>query len=93
MLRRGKEYYSYKTKDGKEVDFAVKEGLSIIQLIQVCYDIEKLTTKRRELSVLTKAAGETSCDNLLVITWDYENKESLEREDIIYMPLWKWLIK
>ncbi|WP_420267201.1 ATP-binding protein [Candidatus Magnetominusculus dajiuhuensis] len=92
LLRRGREFYSYKTKDGKEIDFAVKEGLNIIQLIQVCYDMGKLTTKKRELSALTKAAQETSCDNLLVITWDYENRESHERADIIYMPLWKWLI-
>jgi len=93
LLRRGKEYYSYKTKDGKEVDFVVKEGLEITQLIQVCYDISQPATKKRELAALAKTARETGCDNLLVITWDYENKETSEHGDIIYMPLGKWLLQ
>jgi uncharacterized protein len=35
LLRRGKEFYCYKTKDGKETDFAVREGLNISRLMQV----------------------------------------------------------
>lgn len=93
LLRCGKEYYSYKTKEGKEVDFAVKEGLKITRLIQVCYDVSQPATKKRELAALTKTARETGCDNLLVITWDHEKKETSEYGDIIYMPLWKWLLQ
>lgn len=92
LLRRGKEFYCYKTKDGKEVDFAVKEGLKIGQLIQICYDIDQYMTKRREINALVKAAYETKCKNLLVITWDYEAKEKSEDKQINYLPLWKWLV-
>ncbi len=92
LLRRGKEFYCYKTKDGKEVDFAVKEGMRIGQLIQICYNIEQYTTKKREINTLLKAAGESRCKNLSVLTWDHEAKEKLEDKQINYLPLWKWLI-
>lgn len=92
LLRRGKEFYCYKTKDGKEVDFAVKEGLKIGQLIQICYDIVQYTTKKREINAIVKAAHETKCESLLVLTWDYEAKEKSDDKQIDYLPLWKWLI-
>lgn len=92
LLRRGKEFYCYKTKDSKEVDFAVKEGLTISQLIQVCYDIDHYMTKKREMNALLKATGEIRCQHHMVITWDYEAKEDFNNRTINYMPLWKWLI-
>lgn len=92
LLRRGKEFYCYKTKDGKEVDFAVKEGLKISQLIQICYDIGQYMTKKRESNSLLKAAHEVKCKNLIVLTWDYEAKEKSDDKQINYLPLWKWLV-
>lgn len=92
LLRRGKEFYCYRTRDGKEVDFAVKEGLKIGQLIQICYDIDQYMTKKREINALIKAAYETKCKSLLVLTWDYEAKEKSDDNQINYLPLWKWLV-
>jgi len=93
LLRRGKEFYYYKTRDGKEVDFAVKEGLKVSQLIQVCHDIDNDKTKKREINALVKVADETGCDNLMVLTWDYEAKEAFGEREIHYLSLWKWLVK
>jgi len=93
LLRRGMEFYYYRARDGKEVDFTVREGLKVSQLIQVCHDIDNDKTKKRETSALVKAADETGCDNLMVLTWDYEAKETLGKREIYYLPLWKWLIK
>ncbi|HJW87436.1 MAG TPA: ATP-binding protein [Candidatus Brocadiaceae bacterium] len=92
LLRRGKEIYSYKTRDGKEVDFAVKEGMRVSQLIQVCYAIDDYKTKKREVNALVKAADETGCDNLMALTWDYVAKETFGKREIHYLPLWKWLV-
>lgn len=91
-MRKGKEFYCYKTKDGKEVDFAVKEGLKIGQLMQICYDVVPCLTKKREITALVKAAHEAKCDNLLILTWDYEEKEKSGAKQITYMTLWKWLV-
>lgn len=92
LLRREKEFFCYKTKDGKEVDFAVKEGLKLSQLIQVCYEVDHYMTKKREAHALLKAAGESKCRSLTVLTWDYEAKEASDKLEIHYQPLWKWLI-
>jgi len=85
--------FYYRSPDGKEVDFVLKEGRKIEQLIQVCYDIENYVTKEREIKGLFKASRELKCNNLLVITWDYEAEETIDNQKIFYQPLWKWLLK
>ena len=85
--------FYYRSPDGKEVDYVLKEGRKIEQLIQVCYDIENYVTKEREIKGLFKASRELKCNNLLVITWDYEAEETIDNQKIFYQPLWKWLLK
>ncbi|HDD46122.1 MAG TPA: FAD-dependent oxidoreductase [Candidatus Aenigmarchaeota archaeon] len=79
-----------------EVDFVVKEGLRIKQLIQVTYASSIDEIEKRELRALLKASKELNCKNLLCITWDYEGIESLKsrglERKIRFVPLWKWLL-
>jgi len=92
LKRRGKEVYYWKDYQQREVDFVIKEGVKVKELIQVCYDIEDFTTKERELKALVKASKELKCKNLKVITWDYEDKEEFKNRKIEFTPLWKWLL-
>lgn len=92
LLRREEEFYYYKTRDGKEVDFAIKEGLTIAQLVQVCYEISDKTTRNREINSLIKVAKETGCNNLMILTWDFEGNETIKGKDIVFLPIWKWLL-
>ena len=92
LKRRGKEVYYWKDYQQREVDFVVKDGLNVKELIQVCYDIEDFTTKERELKALVKASKELKCKNLKVITWDYEAKEEFKNKRIEFIPLWRWLL-
>ncbi len=85
--------FYYKTTDGKEVDLVIRKGEKITQLIQVCYNIQDYQTKQRELKSLYKASQELNCNNLLVITWDYEGKEKFKDKTIKFIPLWKWLLQ
>jgi predicted AAA+ superfamily ATPase len=85
------EIYYY--KNGIEVDFLIKEKLEIKQLVQVCYDIEDPDTKEREIKALLKASMELKCTDLLMITWDREEEERIGDKNVIYLPLWKWLLK
>lgn len=89
------EVYYWQDYSGKEVDFVLKEGPEIKQLIQVCYDIENHDTKTRELKSLIKAGKEIRAknSNLLVITSAYEGEESFENKTINFIPLWKWLLQ
>ena len=96
-LMRGKsllqqEVY-YWQKDSYEVDFVIKKGQRISQLIQVSYNIEDYDTKKRETKSLLKASQELRCDDLLVITEDYEGEEKIEEKTLKFIPLWKWLLE
>lgn len=86
------DFYYYKDYSQNEVDFVVKDGLKVSQLIQVCYNIENPDTKERELKALVKASRELTCDDLVIITWDYEANEVFKSKNISYIPLWKWLL-
>ncbi|MCK4761185.1 MAG: ATP-binding protein [Candidatus Aminicenantes bacterium] len=90
------ECFYYNTKQGYEVDFVIKKGLEITQLIQVCYNVEKQNTKNREVRALLHASVELKCNRLTVITADHENIEDSEwqgiKGKIEFVPLWKWLL-
>lgn len=76
-----------------EVDFVVKEGRKIKELIQVCYDTGNYDTKKREVSALVKSGKELKCRKLAVITDDYEAEETIDGRKIKFIPLWKWLLE
>ncbi len=84
--------YFYKSKEGYEVDFVIKEGARIKHLIQVTYASARDEIDRREIKALLKAGRELKCKNLLVITWDYEDEEKINNKKIKFVPLWKWLL-
>lgn len=86
------EVYYWKDFHGREVDFVVKEGTRIKQLIQVCYGMENLDAKQRETKALLKASKELKCSRLLIITEDMEGEEEAKGKTIGYIPLWKWLL-
>ena len=48
-----------------------------IEDFQVCYDIENVKAKEREVRALLKASKELKCKNLFVITEDKESYEEV----------------
>jgi predicted AAA+ superfamily ATPase len=76
-----------------EVDFIVKSGLEIKELIQVTYASSRDEIDVREIKSLVKVGELLKCKNLLIITWDYEDKLKLDNNIINFTPMWKWLIK
>ena len=90
-------FYYWKNSQKEEVDFVIKEGIKIKQLIQVCYNLNNIEAKNREVRALLKAGKELNCKNLLVITFDKESEEETEwfgiTSKIKFIPLWKWLLE
>ncbi|MGB9760401.1 MAG: ATP-binding protein, partial [Thermoproteota archaeon] len=82
----------YGKRDGNEVDFVVREGMEVKRLIQVTYASSKEEIEKREVKSLIKASEELRCNELLVITWDYEGDLEAENRRIKCLPLWKWLL-
>ena len=91
------KFYYWKNQQQEEVDFVVKEGIKVKQLIQVCFSIKELETKNREIRALIKAGKELKCNNLLIITEDTEKEEKAEwfgdKATVKFIPLWKWLLE
>lgn len=81
--------------NSREIDFLVKEGLNIKQLIQVTYANDKDEIDKREVDSLEKAYELFKKDKpeLLIITWDYEDVIKRNNLEIKCMPLWKWLLQ
>lgn len=82
----------YYWKENYEVDFVVKEGLRVKELLQVCWDISSYETKEREVKSLLKAMKKFKLKEGLVITEDFEGNEKFNGRIIKFIPLWKWLI-
>ena len=83
--------YYYQGKG--ECDFVVQRGVRIAQLIQVTWDMSDEETRKREINGIIEASDATSCDNLLIITADYQ--EDITTDDgkkIHVMPAWRWLL-
>jgi uncharacterized protein len=93
LKRRALDIAYFKEMGRDEVDFIVKDGKKIRELIQVCYNINDYGTKERETKPLLKASEELKCKKLLVITWDYEAEEKYNKNIIKFIPLWKWLLE
>lgn len=91
-LKQNDQIFYWKNNVGREVDFVLKEGSKITKLIQACYDIASPETKKRETAALLKCAKELKVDNLLVITNDFEGREAFGEHEIVFVPLWKWLL-
>jgi predicted AAA+ superfamily ATPase len=92
-FRPNLDLFYYKAKNGKEVDFVVKQGPKAEKLIQVCYNTSDPKTKEREIKALSDASDELNCKDLEIISWDYEAEEKYKGKIIKFIPLWKWLLE
>ena len=71
-MRREQETYYWKDSLEKEMDFIIRDGLRVKELIQVCYKLEDEKTVKREVSSLIKAMNEFELIEGTIITGDYE---------------------
>ena len=79
------------TKSGAEVDFVVRELLNTeSELIQVCWSMDNLETRRREETALKDAMKELNIKRGKIITWLDEYSVG---EDLEIVPAWKWLLE
>ena len=89
---KGNEFYFYNEPADGEVNFVIREGLKIKELIQVCHNLDDLETREREIRSLIKASNQLKCSNLTIFTSDTEKIEKIKEKQINFIPLWKWLL-
>lgn len=97
LLRQFDQVYYWKNVRQEEVDFVIRQGGNITQLIQVCYDVQDETTRKREIRALLDASKELKCKHLLIITKETAGEEKVTwfglKGSITFVPLWKWLLR
>lgn len=93
LLRKCKEngwdLYYFQERSG-ECDFIMCDGNSVLQAIQVSYDITHEKTRQREINGLLLAGKKTQCQNLLLLT-DHEHFDiDLQGRHISVRPVYEW---
>jgi predicted AAA+ superfamily ATPase len=86
------EIYYWK-HENKEVDFVLKEGFLVKQLIQVCWNMDDKKTKEREVNNLLYAIDEFKLKEGTILTEDSEGENIIESKKIRYVPIWKFLLQ
>ncbi|MHB1439292.1 MAG: ATP-binding protein [Cuniculiplasma sp.] len=87
------EIYYFKDYNDHEVDFVLKSGIDVKELINVTYSESKDDIEKREIKSLISASVLLHCTKLILITWNYEDIFSYEGTAIKAIPLWKWLLQ
>jgi uncharacterized protein len=89
-------FFYYKDTNNYEIDFLIKRDTKIISLIQVCFDITDIETKKREMRALISASKDLKCNDLIIITSEYEGVEDFSwystKRKIRFIPLHNFLI-
>ena len=94
LLRQGydtdKTMFYYRSRNDKEVDFVLRKGTHIEQLVQVCYDMSSPKTEKREVDSLIECAEELNCSNLVIVTNNEERVIEKDGYRINVVPVAKW---
>ena len=94
LLHRGysteKTLFYYRSRNDRETDFVLREGNRVKQLVQVCYDLSKSKTEKREVDSLVECAGELGCNDLIIVTWNEERIIEKDGYTIKVVPVGKF---
>ena len=83
----------YHNTDSYEVDFVVCHRATVVELVQVSYNISSEKTLNRETSALMKAGVSLKCDKLTLVTAYEEHELDIDDHNIKVCPAYKWLLK
>jgi predicted AAA+ superfamily ATPase len=84
-------YYDRQLKE-QEVDFMVKEGSKWVALYQVCVNLSRETTFKREIRSLLLAKEKYHPQDIYIITEEEEEIPFPYPEEIHIIPFWKWAL-
>lgn len=89
LLRRKKEIFYH--RNTSECDFVIQEGISIVELIQVCADMSDPPTREREIKGLQKAMDRFELSSGTILTEDEFEDIEAGGKTIHIRPVWYWL--
>lgn len=92
-LKPGEEISYWRDRAGKEVDFLIRKGSTVLEAIQVCYDLSASKTMAREINVLKKCLDEVRAAKGLIITLGPQELSGLNDERIAVVDALDWVLK
>jgi predicted AAA+ superfamily ATPase len=96
LVKRGnepnRELFAYRTRNDLEVDFMRRKGHTVVELIQVSYDVADPDVLKREVRALVEAGKELGVGNLTLLTWNEKREMETNGMTIRMVPLWEWLL-
>ena len=76
-----------------ECDFVVRQGITIVQAIQVCYSFDSNDTKTREINGILEAMKMYNLTEGLILLYDDQEQIIEEKGFVIrVLPVWKWIL-
>jgi predicted AAA+ superfamily ATPase len=95
LVKRGnqpnREIFYYRTRNDREVDFVLKNGYEVVELMQVSYESTAQDVEEREVKALVEASEELKVTKLTVLTWNEKREVKKDGKTIQFIPLWEWL--
>jgi hypothetical protein len=97
LVKRGmqpnRELFYYRTRNDREIDFVIKNGYEVVELMQVSYEATSQDIEEREVKALVEAGEELTVTRLTVITWNEKREVKKDGKTIQFIPLWEWLTR
>jgi predicted AAA+ superfamily ATPase len=88
----GKTLFYYRSRNDKEVDFVLRRGVQVEQLIQVCYDLASPKTRTREIQSLTECAEELHCSRQTIVTYNHREQITYKEHTINAIPITEYCL-
>lgn len=90
-LRRRSGEIFYHNSGHTECDFVVRDGFRVVQAIQVCYLLDSLDAREREIRGVQDAMDTYQLGEGTIITNSHEEEVQYGDKMIHILPAWKWL--
>lgn len=90
LRRRGGEIFYHNSGDA-ECDFVVRDGFRVTMAVQVCYLMDNIDTRERELRGIQDAMNTYHLSEGFIITNTHEEEIECKSGTIHILPAWKWL--
>lgn len=87
-----KEICYWRSKEGLEADFIVRQGTNVSEAIQVVYELRDEKTVLREISALVRCAKELKAGSATMLTRNVAETRTSDGVKIRLIPLMDWLL-
>ena len=91
LKRRRKQLFYYRDANS-ECDFIVQDANTIVEAMQVTYDMSDEDTSKREIKGLISACKKLNLSHGLIITYESEDEIVEDGIGITLLPFYKWVL-